>query len=182
MGYDPEKHHRRSIRLRGWDYTSPGAYFVTLCTHNGQCLFEDERFRQIAEEEWQRTAIIRPYVQLDEFVIMPNHIHGILWIVRDDNVGARRRLAPTPRGAPSGSLGAIVGQYKSAVTRRINRIRKTPGAPVWQRNYYEHIVRKEDELRRIREYIRLNPLKWGLDRENPNRTGHNPEEDWLYGQ
>jgi REP element-mobilizing transposase RayT len=71
-------------------------------------------------------------------------------------------------------LGAIVGQYKSAVTKRINRIRKTPGTPVWQRNYYEHIIRNEDELRRIREYIRLNPMKWELDRENPNRTGYNP--------
>ena len=81
----------------------------------------------------------------------------------------------------SGSLGAIVGNFKSVTARRINRIRKTPGAPIWQRNYYEHIVRNETELNRIRQYIRLNPMKWELDRENPHRTGNNPEEDRLYG-
>ncbi|RKY87205.1 hypothetical protein DRQ11_06870, partial [candidate division KSB1 bacterium] len=80
----------------------------------------------------------------------------------------------------SGSLGAIVGNFKSVTARRINRIRKTPGTPVWQRNYYEHIGRNETELARIREYIRLNPLKWELDRENPYPIEHNPDKDWTY--
>lgn len=207
IGYDPERHHRRSIRLHGWDYTQPGAYFVTICTHNGECLFEDPVLRQVVETMWQRLPRHFPRVRLDEFVVMPNHIHGIIWIV-DDNVGARHsRKTPSltgtipsdeatqsreqpsgnasplpPRRVVSGSLGAIVGNLKSLTTRRINRIRGTPRAPVWQRNYYEHIIRNEDELSRIQEYIRLNPLKWELDRENPNRTGRNPEEDWLYGQ
>ena len=245
MSYTSEKHHRRSIRLRGWDYTNPGAYFVTICTHNGECLFEDPVLRRMVETTWRRIPCHFPHVRLDEFVVMPNHVHGIIWIV-DKPVGARHsresssptdaipsdeptqsrkqpsgnasplpppnagprhsRESSSPTGAipsdeptqlrkqPSGnasplrpcgvvpgSLGAIVGNFKSVTARRVNRIRKTPGAPVWQRNYYEHIVRSEDELRRIREYIRLNPLKWELDRENPNRTGRNTEEDRLYG-
>ena len=77
MGYDPEKHHRRSIRLRGWDYTYPGAYFVTICTHNGECLFGDPVLRRVVETMWRRIPRHFPYVQLDEFVVMPNHVHGI---------------------------------------------------------------------------------------------------------
>ena len=180
--YNPEKRHRRSIRLRGWDYTRSGAYFVTICAHNGECLFEDPMLRRVVETMWRHIPCHFPHVRLDEFVVMPNHVHGIIWIV-DKPVGAQH-AAPLQAGhtnvAP-GSLSAIVRSFKSAVTKRINEIRNTPGAPVWQRNYYEHIVRSEDELRRIREYIHLNPLKWELDRENPRRTGHNPEEDWLYG-
>jgi len=91
MGYDPEKHHRRSIRLRGWDYTYPGAYFVTICTHNGECLFEDPVLRRVVETMWRRIPHHFPYVQLDEFVVMPNHVHGIIWIV-----GARHSLAFVP--------------------------------------------------------------------------------------
>jgi len=204
MGYDPEKHHRRSIRLRGWDYTRPGAYFVTICTHNGECLFKDPVLRRVVETMWQRIPRHFPHARLDEFVVMPNHVHDIIWIV--DNVGARHSTEPSPSagaipsdellqlreqplgnasplppcGAAPGSLGAIVGNFKSVTARRINRIRKTPGAPVWQRNYYERIIRNEGELHRIREYIHLNPLKWELDRENPHRTGHNPEEDRLW--
>ena len=207
MSYTSEKHHRRSIRLRGWDYTNPGAYFVTICTHNGECLFEDPVLRRMVETTWRRIPCHFPHVRLDEFVVMPNHVHGIIWIVDKPVVGARHsresssptdaipsdeptqsRKQPSgnasplrPCGVVPGSLGAIVGNFKSVTARRVNRIRKTPGAPVWQRNYYEHIVRSEDELRRIREYIRLNPLKWELDRENPNRTGRNTEEDRLYG-
>ena len=201
MAYDPERQRRRSIRLRGWDYSRPGAYFVTICTHNGEGLFEDPVLRRVVETMWQRIPRHFPYVQLDEFVVMPNHVHGIIWIV-----GARHSTEPPspagaipsdepsqprgqllrnasplrPRGVMSGSLGAIVGNFKSVTARRINRIRKTPGAPVWQRNYYEHIVRDETELTRIREYIRLNPLKWKLDRENPHRTRRSLEENRLY--
>jgi len=202
MTYDNLKHHRRSIRLRGWDYTYPGAYFVTICTHNGECLFEGPVLRRVVETMWQRIPHHFPYVQLDEFVVMPNHVHGIIWIVgarhsekapssptstipSDESVQLReqtsRNASPLrPRRVMSGSLGAIVGNFKSVTARRINRIRKTPGASVWQRNYYEHIVRDETELARIREYIRLNPVKWELDRENPHRTGRSPEEDRLY--
>ena len=122
------KHRRKSIRLKEWDYTEPGAYFVTICTHNREPLFGQvvdgkmvlNEYGQIVWEEWFRTAAVRPNVELfeDEFVVMPNHIHGIIWIVGDENVGAQRRCAPTPRGvtpnnvAP-GSLGAIVRAFKS---------------------------------------------------------------------
>jgi putative transposase len=118
---------------------------------------------------------------------MPNHIHGI--IIIHEPVGARRRLAPTeigisgkrttrfvaltdkPHGTVTGSIGAIIGQFKSIAKKQINRLRGTPGAPVWQRNYYEHVIRNETELNRIREYIRNNPLKWTDDRENEMFNG-----------
>jgi len=193
MRYDPEKHHRRSVRLKGYDYTQPGAYFITICTHNRQCLFgkvEDGKMRlnmfgEIVWAEWFRTAQIRPYVQLNEseFVVMPNHVHGIIWIVNSpthdaDTVGARRRRAPTmveQFGKPvPGSLPTLVRAFKSAVTRRINQMRNTPGVPVWQRNYYEHIIRTERALNVIRRYIVENPLRWHLDRYNANATGTDP--------
>jgi len=183
--YDPERHRRRSIRLRGYDYAGPGAYFVTICTHERAPLFGRvvdgemvlNEYGEIVREEWFKTARVRLYVVLydDEFVVVPNHIHGIIWIVNTpthDAVGAWRRRAPTCRahtteqfGKPvPGSIPTIVRSYKSAVTRRINQMRGTLGAPVWQRNYYEHIIRDERVLNAIRRYIRQNPLRWCLDR------------------
>lgn len=189
--YDPTKHHRRSIRLKGYDYTQPGAYFVTICTYQRESLFGEivdgmmvlNECGEIARDEWFKTAQIRANVQLhqDEFVIMPNHLHGIIWIV-----GARRRRAPTQEkfGKPvSGSIPTIVRAYKSAVTRRINQILDSAGAPVWQRNYYERIVRNDGELSAIRQYIQNNPQKWELDQDNPiNLTlGSEPQEETSYG-
>ncbi|GAB4432037.1 MAG: transposase [Anaerolineae bacterium] len=194
--HDPNRHHRRSIRLKGYDYTQPGAYFVTMCTQERAHLFGRvvdgamalNEYGEIVREEWFRSADVRPDVELhaDEFVIMPNHVHGIIWIVEmgadgDGIVRAQRRCAPTMtnRGVTlnnvtSGSLGAIIRAFKSAVTRRINALRGTPGAPVWQRNYYEHIIRTERALHAIRRYIAENPLRWHLDPYNPAATGHDP--------
>ena len=206
---DTTDRHRRSIRLRGWDYTAAAAYFVTIVTHERDMLFGEivggdvvlSMFGHIAAEEWARTAAVRVNVELDEFVVMPNHIHGIIWITGqvgdvalpadggarhrledgarhclEDGAthrledGARHRLAPTGGGrgisVAAGSLGAIVGGYKSAVARRINDLRGMPGVPVWQRNYYERIVRNERELAAIRLYIVENPRNWPVDREN----------------
>jgi len=186
MGYNPDIHHRRSIRLRDYDYCSTGAYFVTICAFQRECLFGEvvegemqvNQFGEIVREEWQKTDNVRENVILDEFVIMPNHIHGILIVV--DGVGATRwvalnepnldtratrRVAPT--GPVSGSIGAIVGQFKSAVTKRINTLRDNPGCPVWQRSYYEHVIRSERDLENVRRYIMENPLKWDLDENNP---------------
>lgn len=190
----PRTHRRRSIRLQGYDYTQAGAYFITICTQDRACLFGDivdgemrlNPFGHIVLEEWQRTALVRPHVTLDAFVIMPNHIHGIIVINDDANpVGATRRVAPTTMtpeivraGPASGSVGAIVGQFKSAATKRINALRGAPRAPVWQRNYYEHIIRDDESLNRIRQYIGQNPLRWDLDRENLAATARQQEEAW----
>ena len=183
MKYNPEIHHRRSIRLKGYDYTQPGAYFVTICTYqrmhvfgevvDGKMILNDTG--KIAEGEWFKTAELRPYVKLhdDEFMVMPNHIHGIIWM--DDNVGALRRNAQSraeQRSAPTGtvapgSLGAVVRAYKSAVTYAVNNAQHQRGAALWQRNYYDHIIRNDHELNNIRWYILNNPLHWQLDRDNP---------------
>ena len=167
---DRNKHHRRSIRLREYDYRGPGAYFITIVTHDRQPLFDDPVLRGVAETLWQRIPRHFPQVQLDEWVVMPNHLHGILMFggqeVGLDVVEAER---PTESGPPSGSLGAIVGNFKSVVTRRINRIRKTPRRPVWQRNYHEHVIRNERERNAIRQYIRDNPAHWDGDPEHPER-------------
>ena len=199
------KRRRRSIRLRGYDYSQPGAYFVTICTHDRQCLFGDvvdgamvlNPYGKIVWDEWFRTAEIRPYVHLyaQEFVVMPNHIHGIIWIVGDGTetatdsamvVGATGRSplhgrSPLPpRGPLPHSLGSFIAGFKSAVTKRINEMRGTSGAPVWQRNYYEHIIRNDASLQRIRRYIAENPLRWHLDRENPGRVAEDDLWDEIF--
>ena len=192
--YDPNKHHRRSIRLREYDYTQPGAYFVTLVTHGRALTFDDPVLCRVAETMWQRIPKHFPFVQLDESIVMPNHIHGILVLVAPDCKGSAfpvdrstdathsYKEAPTtlkpdtaecvaPTSGPaSGSLGAIVGNFKSVTARRINHIRKTPGTPVWQRNYYERVIRNDREWNAIRQYIRDNPANWAEDRENPDRV------------
>jgi REP element-mobilizing transposase RayT len=184
MKYNPEIHHRRSIRLKGYDYTQPGAYFVTFCAYqrihlfgevvDGNVILNDRG--KIARDEWFKTAELRPYVKLyeDEFVIMPNHGHGIIWI-EDDIVGARRRRAPTETiekfGKPvKGSIPTIVRAYKSAVTYTVDKLENQRGAVLWQKNYYEHIIRNERELHNIARYIINNPRNWQLDRDNSQNT------------
>ncbi|MDW8289818.1 MAG: transposase [Armatimonadota bacterium] len=193
-----ERRQRRSIRLPGYDYSQPGAYFVTICTHERLCLFGEvvngqmhlSPFGQVVYEEWYRSAQMRREIVLnpDEMVIMPNHLHGIVWIVETATVGADG-CPPIDRRPPHGgahvraplqrrprSLSSFIAGFKSATTARINAVRATPGEPLWQRNYYEHIIRDEARLNRIREYILLNPLRWHLDYENAERTG----EDELW--
>jgi putative transposase len=176
MKYDLPIHHRRSVRLKGYDYTQPGAYFVTLCTYQreetfGELVEGEMRLNpsgEIVREEWLKTAQIRPNVKLheDEFVIMPNHLHGIIWII--EPVGATRRVAPTkePHTLVAGSIGAILGQFKSVTAKRINARRGISG-PIWQRNYYEHIIRNENEIKNIWNYIDTNPLRWQEDQLHP---------------
>ena len=118
----------------------------------------------IVREEWERTAVVRPNVELGEYIVMPNHIHGIL--IFHEHVGATRRVAPTKTLQPN-SLGAVIGQFKSIVTKRINRLQNVAGRPVWQRNYYEHIIRNEQDLQNKTDYINANPLMWDQDEENP---------------
>ena len=185
MTFRHDKHHRRSIRLRGYDYSRAGAYFVTMCVQNRACLFGDvvdgqmvvNPLGRIVADEWIKTADIRNEIKLDEWVVMPNHFHGIVWIIHGTPTPGNGRgtarcrgdrpVAPTAGPQPR-SLGAMVAGFKSTVTKRINQTRNTPGAGLWQRNYYEHIIRNDDELNHIRQYIIDNPLQWETDRENPN--------------
>ncbi|MBK6645340.1 MAG: transposase [Anaerolineales bacterium] len=177
MPYDPDVHHRRSIRLKEYDYTKAGAYFVTIVTYQREPLFGEivdgamnlNPLGEIARREWFKTAELRPYVELyeDEFVVMPNHAHGIIWNNGADG-GAERRSARTGAAdekphVDAGSLGAIVRAYKSAVTYAINAARQSRGVVVWHRNYHEHIIRDDADLKRIRDYIANNPLKWTED-------------------
>jgi len=163
-------------------------YFITACTEGRGCLFGKvvqgkmimDQVGQIVEGKWLKTPVLRPYVVLDEFVVMPNHFHAILLIVTAGRGTARRAPTTERFGSPvSGSLPTIVRSFKSAAAKHINELRSTPGASLWQRGYYEHIIRDEDELQRIREYILTNPLRWELDRENPARRGEDEFDRWL---
>lgn len=162
-------HHRRSIRLKDYDYTQNGAYFVTICTHERLCMFGQvvegamvvSEGGRIVTKEWEQTATVRSSVELDAFVVMPNHVHGILVIT--ESVRATRRVAPTSTTLQSGSLGAIIGQFKSTVTKRINHLPHPPDHRIWQCNYYEHIIRNEESLNHTRAHIVNNPAKWAED-------------------
>lgn len=189
MGYNPDIHHRRTIRLRGFDYASAGAYFVTLCVQGRECLFgevEDGAMMlndagRMVEVAWRHLPQRFPHIALDTCVVMPNHMHGIVMI--NDTVGAglgppglsSPNLCPADvlpskeKGAASRAptLGDIVCAFKSISTVEVNRMLSRSGVPLWQRNYFERIIRDDRELARAREYIATNPLKWELDTENP---------------
>jgi putative transposase len=166
MPYDPQRHHRRSIRLRGHDYTTPGAYYITICVDHGEHLLGEVVggrvalgvAGQMAERAWRNLSRSFPCVTLDAFVVMPNHLHGI--ILLRGQAGPRAPRAGRPRGTTPGSIPAIVQSFKSVSARRINRARGTPGMRVWQEDYYEHIVRSDADLDRIRRYIVANPARW----------------------
>jgi REP element-mobilizing transposase RayT len=169
------------MRLADWEYSWSGWYYVTICTHTHNCLFGTivengmilNPVGRIVEEEWLRTPEIRPNVELDDFVIMPNHVHGIIIMndsKRSHSMSLRRgvlQYAPTGLHSPSQTLGAIIRGFKGAATKRICRGGQSSPLTVWQRNYYEHIIRNEADLHRIREYIANNPLRWAIDKENP---------------
>jgi putative transposase len=188
---------RHSARLREYDYASSGAYFVTICAYRREQIFgqvlegmmKANSVGEIILEEWERMGSLRAEVELDELIVMPNHVHGIAWIQRP-TVGARlasplradserfrvthREIALSKKregsrigvsGVASKSLGAIVGGFKSAVTKCVNESRGTPGIPVWQRNYHDRVIRDDRELNAVREYITQNPLNWSRDLE-----------------
>ncbi len=185
--------HRRSIRLKNYDYTQAGAYYITLCSHHFQHLFgtinqgemQLSSLGQIVQNEWLKTAIMRPTIRLGAFIIMPNHLHGILEIIENDNKGTafeketkefislpdRGRLRTEQYGESiSGSIPTIIRSLKATVTKQINILRGTPGVLVWQRNYWEWVIRNEAEYQKFSAYIQNNPAKWELDRfrfENP---------------
>ena len=166
--YDPHKHNRRSIRLKGWDYRSPGLYFVTICTHERENLFDEPDYREIAVHALARIPEQKHarHLLVDESVVMPNHAH----VIFDFTDYADQADLSMPIGnfenALAGSLGVVVGRYKTAVTTRINHLRQSKGAKVWHRGYYERIIRNERELQAARQYIIDNPARWAEDREN----------------
>ena len=200
MKYNPEIHHRRSIRFKGYDYSQTGAYFVTICTQNRECLFGDivnEKMvlndaGRMIQTIWDEMPEHYFGVAMDIFQIMPNHVHGIVILTDPVTVGAGPRACPhqtgqshdigqpqngqpqngQPRGvAPTLSLPDVVHRFKSLTTARYrHRVKQHDWPPfpgkLWQRNYYEHIIRDENELNHTREYITQNPAKWALDREN----------------
>lgn len=175
-----QRFHRQTMRLPDYDYSQPGAYFVTLVTWNREHLFGEiqngvmrlSEFGRVAKLEWQRLAVRFPFVCLGEFAVMPDHFHGIIWI-GESLMGARQEeecktdeidfASPRRLSSPkAGSLGSMIGAYKSTSARLIHGLRKSQGSPVWQRNYYEHVIRNEGELQRISAYIQANPANWLL--------------------
>lgn len=196
MKFDPKIHHRHSIRLKGYDYSQAGAYFVTIVAWQREMVFGEivngemllNRYGQIVLKAWLDLPCHYPHVELGAFVIMPNHAHGIIVLMDDCRGGspisggmflpdeARAGVEPLPASQtrpynpikPRHGLSEIVRAFKSFSARRINHLRKTEGIPVWQRNYYEHIIRNEPEMDRIARYIETNPLRWADDDENPN--------------
>lgn len=211
MTYDPERHHRRSIRLKGYDYAQAGAYFITIVAQDRACLFGDVvdgemRLNAAGQAVWYGWDAMPnrfPTVELDAFVVMPNHVHGIIVITNDvgaghvgaGHVGAglvpaqpadaddRATTRATTRVAPTDSdggdsdrptIGDVVGAFKSWTTVLYTRGVKQSAWPafrgrLWQRNYYEHIIRDDAALRRIRDYIITNPARWALDEESPTK-------------
>ena len=182
-----ETHNRQSNRLPHYDYSQPGAYFVTLVTYERACLFGEIRegevclsaTGQIVDRAWWAIPEHFAGVTVDDYVIMPNHVHGVIWIDQDDvdtvrEVGARHASplrgngGSNPRGVKPHSLGAIVGSFKSAVTKQIHKIRGYEHLRVWHRNYYEHVIRDEKAYEEITNYIATNPMNWELDREYPS--------------
>ena len=180
MNYNQALHYRKSLRLSGYDYSQPGYYFVTICSFQRQCLFGDiidysmqlNQYGEIVREQWLQSAVIRTEIELDEFIVMPNHFHAIVII---NPVGANGH-SPLPKSSNKPimplmkpkSLSSLMVGFKSSVTKQINLIRHTPGAKIWQRNYYEHIVRNKQSLNNIRQYIINNPLSWGKDQLHPD--------------
>jgi REP element-mobilizing transposase RayT len=174
---------RKATRLREYDYGQPGNYFFTICTAGRSCILGEIRAGEvqlsangdIVQATWLSIPEHFSTVALDEMFIMPNHVHGIVYIGTDENgvpAGPGSTSSPRPRsanGPGKNTLGSIIGSFKSTSSRNINKLRNTPGSAVWQANYYEHIIRDEQSLDRIRAYIAGNPACWDDDEENPYR-------------
>ncbi|MCA8920126.1 MAG: transposase [Planctomycetes bacterium] len=203
----PDRPNRQSHRLQGYDYTEPRSYFVTICSKDRSCIFGEvvkaktvlNPLGVLAERELLLLPRRRkPWVALGEYVIMPNHIHAIIINQRGDlQVHKASRgdvhVAREPDGEPAGgvnpaptleplSLGAIVGSFKAGVTREARRLGLWREGDLWQREYYDHVIRNESARSRINEYIRNNALRWHLDRENPNQEGNDDFDTWLTEQ
>lgn len=181
------KYRTTSHRLKNYDYSFPGGYFLTICTHNKECIFGEiingemtlNDLGRIAHDEWLNTGKIRDNVIVDEFIVMPNHVHGIL-IVNDGgpekstkcnpvetncNLSLQKTQKIPKQHGTSQTIGSIIRGFKIGVTK-YSRQKTNMFTKIWQPNYYDHIIRNENELNRIREYIIQNPAKWTDDRNN----------------
>jgi REP element-mobilizing transposase RayT len=193
--YDPALHQRRSIRLKGYDYSQPGAYFVTICVKERACLFGDvvqgkilvNDAGRMVQNAWNEIPDRYPNVEVDAFVVMPNHIHGIVVLVGAGLVPAQDRATTNTNGATihgattrvAPTVGDVVGGFKSITTvGYIRGVRESGWTPflgrLWQRNYWEHIIGSDRALNAIPRYIVENPLRWHMDRYNPNAIGRDP--------
>jgi len=172
-----KRFNRKSIRLKEYDYSQPGEYFITICTYKHKCIFGDiinEEMRLSEEGEIvQRCLNEIPYyypnIELDTYVIMPNHIHCIINLIEPVGAIHESPLQMTQNQRRIMQLSKIVGRFKMTSAKKINIINNTGGVPVWQRNFYEHIIRNETDLINTRDYIINNPLKWFFDDENSNK-------------
>ena len=185
VAYNPNKHHRRSLRLPGYNYTQPGAYYLTICTYQRQGWFGEvvdgemrcNRLGDIVYTFWQGLPHRFPHIKLDAFVVMPNHLHGILMITEQGRKSIQFDTPVESFGKPvPGSIPTVVRSFKSAVTTRINLMRPASSTPVWQRNYHESIIRIESGLDRVRQYIINNPCQWASDAEN--RRYNSDDRTW----
>ena len=186
--FDPQKHHRRSIRLKGYDYSQEGAYYVTIVTWRREFLFGDvvnqemmlSPYGEIVQKWWEEIPVHFSNVETGAFVIMPNHVHGVIYILDErrgtvsvphDNVTQYALGGETPPlrafdGIPT--LGQIVAYFKYQSTKEMNKVENTGTVTkFWQRNYYEHIIRNEKDLQNKTDYIEANPRLWNEDDENP---------------
>jgi len=189
MTFTWEFRGRRSIRMPDYDYSVPGWYFITICVKNRQCVFGDvvdgkmvlSRFGYIAKQSLKDVPKHYKHVRLDSYIVMPNHVHVIIVIRR---VGAGFKPAPTGlhpthitdgaglKPAPTGKrqgLSETIRAFKTFSAQKINMLRQSSGDPFWQRNFHERIIWTDEGLASTRDYIRLNPLRWHVDPENPNR-------------
>ena len=202
MSPDSQRPQRRSIRYKGYDYASGGAYFVTVCTKDRLLILENDVVCSIVTDVWYALPNWFPTIALDEFVVMPNHVHFLVWLgVMDERYGdGGRGQAPPLRGG-SGSrrygyelpmcekpqmqpaLGDVVGGWKSLCFLVYRRWAKTNApnqrAKFWQRNYYDRIVRNERGLTAIRDYIRANPDRWDHDPDNIHNVDGLPEPESI---
>jgi REP element-mobilizing transposase RayT len=179
--------HRRTIRVPTWDYTSHAAYFVTVCAHKRRLLFQSPAVQSVIVAAWNDLPNHHPGVALDAFVVMPNHVHFVFFLERDsvEQRSRAQQAAPLRRrrhaiGVDPGALGAIVRSFKARVTRDLRAGGWSSDNAVWQRNYYEHIVRNDGDLERVRKYIADNPARWHADRDNPAGSPDDEERTfWL---
>jgi putative transposase len=168
------------MRLPEYDYSMPGAYFITTCTKNRQLLFDMLDAKLAVESAWHSILDIFANIELGEFVVMPNHVHGIVCITgenayrlhpgtwKHDAIRRGGQLPAPTNGIKFETLSNIMGAFKTIAATRINKLRGTIGLPIWQKNFYDRIVRNERELERIQKYIQYNPIKWEEDRDNPS--------------